>query len=123
MIDPMFRRVPVQFVALAAFFILCQVIGTMCALPDLSEAREAAILMEDNMAYPMDGTIMCPPSLTSSPERQVKHIPITDAGHVPVLQRSAPGVMSGHLSPPPWSRSSAFSIVPISIGSSSVLRI
>ena len=48
-------------------------IGTMCALTDLSRARGAALLMEEGMACLMDGTTLCPPSLTSSPERQIKN--------------------------------------------------
>ena len=45
----------------------------MCALLDLSVARGAALLMEKGMACLMDGTTLCPPSLTSSPERQIKN--------------------------------------------------
>ena len=115
---PMFRRVPLQFIALVIVFTFCQVIGTMCALPDLSEADETAILVEKSTACPMDGTIMCPPSLTASPERQIMNTMAVVVD--PVLSFVSPiGVSSEML----WSWSSAYSIVPISISSSSVLRI
>ena len=119
---PMTRRVKMLYVVLVFFFTLCQVIGTTCALPDLSVAADAALLVEEGIACPMDGTTMCPPSLTSSPERQIKHSMVSDVDHAPILLRPAvvlpvPSVWMQ------WSWSSAFFIVPISISSSSVLRI
>ena len=94
----------------------------MCALPDLSEAEETAILVEGSMACPMDGTIMCPPSLTTSPERQIKNSMVVVVD--PVLSFVSPmEVSAGVSSEMLWSWSSAYSIVPISISSSSVLRI
>jgi hypothetical protein len=120
----MFRRVPLQFIALVIVFTFCQVIGTMCALPDLSEADETAILVEKSTACPMDGTIMCPPSLTASPERQMKNsmIKVNDHDHalIPDNSTEAPASLPVQAS---WSSSGAYSIVPISINSSSVLRI
>ena len=118
----MTRRVKMLYVVLVFFFTLCQVIGTACALPDLSVAADAALLVEEGIACPMDGTTMCPPSLTSSPERQIKHSMVSDVDHAPILLRPAvvlpvPSVWMQ------WSWSSAFFIVPISISSSSVLRI
>ena len=118
----MIQRLNMQYVALVFFFTLCQVIGTTCTLPDLSMAEGEAVLAEESMACPMDGTTMCPPSLTSSPERQIKHGVVSDVDHAPVLlsvstARTSPSV------PAPWSWSSVLSIVPISIDSSSVLRI
>ena len=118
----MIRRVDIQYVALVFFFTLCQVIGTMCALPGLSVAAGTALLVEEGMACPMDGTTMCPPSLTSSPERQIKNSRIMDVDHATILL--SPAAMLTVLSAKTlyfWS--SACSIVPISIGSSSVLRI
>lgn len=116
----MIRRVNTQYTALVLFFTFCQVIGTMCNLPDLSVAEDTAILQEsDGMACPMDGTFMCPPSLTSSPERQVKHTLIADVDHTAVLLSPAPVLVV----PSVWSWSSAPSTVPLSISSSSVLRI
>ena len=116
------RRVNMQYVALVFFFALCQVIRTTCSLPDLSVAADAALLVEEGMACPMDGTTMCPPSLTSSPERQIKHSMVSDVDHAPVpLSFSA--ALTRPSVPGPWSWSSGLSIVPISIGSSSVLRI
>lgn len=109
-------------VALVVFFTFCQVIGTMCASPDLSEAKESAILMETGMFCPMGETISCPPSLISSPERQIKHNLVADADHAPILP-SLGAVLRTSSVQAQWTRSSAGSIVPISIASSSVLRI
>lgn len=108
--------------AMTGFFLLCQVIGVMCAIPDLAMAGEDTILSEEEMVCPIDGTIMCPPSATSSPERQVKNGLTLDVDHAPALLVSA-AVLTTPSVPTLWSWSSAFSIVPISIGSSSVLRI
>lgn len=56
----MTRRVKMLYVVLVFFFTLCQVIGTTCALPDLSVAAGAVLLVEEGMACPMDGATMCP---------------------------------------------------------------
>lgn len=111
-----------QSFALVFFFALCQVIGTTCALPDLSVAADATMLVEEEMTCPMDGTTMCPPSLTSSPERQIKHSLVSGVDHAPILL-SFSIALTHPLAPIPWSWRSELSIVPISIGSSSVLRI
>ena len=119
----MIRRVNTQYIFLVLFFFtLCQVMGTVCLLPDLSVAEGAALLVEKGMACPMEGTIMCPPSLTSSPERQVKYNLVSDVDHATTLLGSA-AVLTVQYTPTlsPWS--SACSMVPISISSSSVLRI
>ena len=118
----MIRRVNTQYFALVLFFTLCQVIGAVCALPDLSVAEGATLLVEEGMACPMDGTSMCPPSATSSPERQVKNGAAIDLDHGPIVLSSA-AVLAAPSVPTQWSQSCACSIVPISIGSSSVLRI
>jgi len=70
---------------MTGLFLFCQVIGVMCAIPDLAMGREAMILSEGTMACPMDGTIMCPPSITSSPERQIKHSMVMDLDHAMIL--------------------------------------
>ena len=118
----MIRRVNIQCVAMVFFFALCQVLGTMCALPDLSPAADAALLVEEGMACPMDGVAMCPPSLTSSPERQIKYNMVSEVDHAPIV-----GSFSTTLTHPSvptlWSWSSLLYITPISIDSSSVLRI
>jgi len=96
--------------------------GTVCPVPDLSMAEGAALLVGEGMACPMDGATMCPPSLTSSPERQINNSRVMDVDHATILL--SPAAMLTVLSAPTlyfWS--SACSIVPISIGSSSVLRI
>ncbi len=118
----MISRIQTRYVALVLFFAFCQVIGTMCAVPDLLMAQETVLLIEDNMACPMDGTIMCPPSLTSSPERQTKHHMVMDIDHAASLL-SPMAVLTIASVPMQCSWSSASSIVPISIASSSVLRI
>jgi hypothetical protein len=110
------------YLALVFFFTLCQVMGTTCALPDLSVAAGEALLVEEGMVCPMDGTTMCPTSLTSSPERQIKSNMVSDVDHAPIL-RSFSIARTRPLIPAQWSWSSVLSIVPVSISSSSVLRI
>ena len=125
MVGLMIRRVNTPYLALVFFFTLCQVIGTVCALPDLPVAADAALLVEEGMACPMDGTTMCPPSLTSSPERQIKTSMVSDVDHAPILLSFSTALTSPSV-PAPWSGSSVLSIVPISMGSSGsspVLRI
>jgi len=117
----MIRRVNTHYFFLVLFFFtLCQVMGTVCPVPDLSMAEGAALLVEEGMPCPMDGTTMCPPSLTSSPERQIMNSMASDVDLAPILVSfsTAPTNPSA-----PWLWSSVLSIVPISIGSSSVLRI
>lgn len=70
--------------AMVLFFIFCQVIGSMCALPDVALAQDQTMISEQGMVCPMDSGFMCPASLTSSPDRQVKIGAALDAGHVPV---------------------------------------
>ena len=119
----MIPRVHTKYVALMIFFTFCQVMGSMCTLPDLSMAEEAAAMVEEHMACPMDGTIMCPPSITSSPERQLKQsIVVMDVAHATILLSSAP-VPVLFPTPTHCSWSNVCSIVPLSIDSSSVLRI
>ena len=118
----MIRRVKMQSFALVLFFALCQVIGTTCALPDLSVAADATMLVEEDMACPMDEATMCPPALTSSPKHQIKHSLVSGVAHASVLL-SVSTALTNPSVPVPWSWSSVLSIVPISISSSSVLRI
>ncbi|TAJ10533.1 MAG: hypothetical protein EPO61_01605 [Nitrospirae bacterium] len=68
--------------AMVLFFIFCQVIGAMCALPDVALAQDQTMISEQGMVCPMDSGLMCPASLTSSPDRQVKIGAALDAGHV-----------------------------------------
>lgn len=118
----MIRRVDLKSGALLLFFTFCQVIGTMCTLPDLSVAETTTVLVEGGMVCPMDGTIMCPPSISSSPERQIMHKLGVDLDRATSLLNSA-AALPVQPAPTLWSWSSASSIVPISISSSSVLRI
>ena len=111
-----------RYILVVLLFTFCQVIGTMCALPDVLMAVDLPVLMEEGMSCPMDGTIMCPPSITSSSERQVKHIAFAqiDDTAVSLLPVAIFAVFSS-LMLGIWN--SAYSLVPISIASSSVLRI
>lgn len=118
----MIRRVNTTYVALAFFFVLCQVIGTMCTLPDLSVVGGAALLVEEEKTCPMEGATMCPPSLTSSPERQTKNSLVLDIDPATILLGSASmRTVPSALTRGSWSCAS--SLVPISIETSSVLRI
>jgi hypothetical protein len=96
--------------------------GTVCPLPDLSAAEGASLLVEEGMACPMDGTTMCPPSLTSSPEPLIKNRMVIDVNHGTILLSPA-AMLTVPSAPTLCFRSSVLSIVPISIGTSSVLRI
>lgn len=118
----MISQAHVRYMALALLFTFCQVIGSMCVMPDLSQAQETAFV-EDRMACQMDGSIMCPPSLTSSPERQVKLTAASNADQAVGLVCLVPLGLTDRVSPVPWFGSSVLSIAPISISSSSVLRI
>ena len=109
---------------LVVLFSFCQIAGTMCTVPDVWLSEDTAQLgveMSD-MACPMDGSIMCPPLLTASPERQIKQAMVDEANpvlsliHHPRVPADVSTEMIGC-----WS--SAYSLVPLSIGSSSVLRI
>ncbi|MDI3467732.1 MAG: Thioredoxin reductase [Nitrospira sp.] len=117
-------KVKMRFFSLILFFALCQIIGTMCTVPDLSLADDAARLAAEmrHMACPMDGTIMCPLSAVSSPERQSKPQTTTDLHQIAVLFSA---VIAFAVFPTfeslSWNSASEF--VPISIASSSVLRI
>jgi hypothetical protein len=96
------------------------VFGTVCALPDFSVVEGAALLVEKGMVCPMDGATMCPPALTSSPERQIKNSMVMDVDHETILLSPA-AVLTVPSTWMQWPWSSECSIVPI--GSSSVLRI
>jgi hypothetical protein len=112
-------------VALVVFFTFCQVFGVMCTMPDLSEADAPASLVNERMTYLMDGTVMCPPSMTSPPERQVKQVKngaVVAPDHGPNVLGLAEGQRTSSV-PPHWSRSSVHSTVPLSMSSFSVLRI
>ena len=119
----MIRRVNTRYIFLVlSFFTLCQVMGTVCPLPDLSLAEDASLLVEKGMVCPMDGATMCPPALTSSPERLIKHSMVMDVDHETILLSPA-AVLTVPSTWMQWPWSSACSTFPISIGSSSVLRI
>lgn len=118
----MFVQVNIRFMVLV--FAFCQVMGAMCSVPDLSWADDMPQMAGElsHAACPMDGTIMCPPSLTASPERQIKTSMVVVADPVLSLVSRAevPAAVSLEMSE---SWSSAYSLVPLSISSSSVLRI
>ncbi len=112
-----------RFFSLVLPFALCQIVGTMCMVPDVLAADEAQVATDMNhMTCPMDDATMCPPSATSSPERQLKHAAAIDLDQA-LLLSSAVTILSTAPIPTPWAWENIFSIVPISIASSSVLRI
>lgn len=113
-----------QSIVMVLFFVLCQVMGLMCVVSDLSLADDAAQLAEgmSDVTCPMDGTIMCPPSAASSPERQLRQTATIHLSQTSVLLGSIAGVTAISILVP-WSWSSTLELVPISISSSSVLRI
>lgn len=118
----MFRLVRTQAAVLVVFFIICQVIGTMCTLPELSEIEATASLVNESMACPMDGAIMCPPSVTSSPERQAKKDAVVALDHgLNLLALYNVQVVASV--PTQWSWSSAGSNASNSLDSSPILRI
>ena len=104
------------------FFVFCQVVNVMCASPDLMIASQPSLLSADRMVCPMDGTIMCPPLAISSPESQGRSNITTNVDPAPLAVDYTFGLTSLG-SPNQWSRSRVLSLVPISIASSSVLRI
>lgn len=114
----------IRSISLVLLFALCQIVGTMCTVPDLSLADDAAQLDEEmnHMACPMDGISMCPLSAVSSPERQSK-LPATIDLHQIATQLSLVEESTVPLTLEFLSWSSASEFVPISIASSSVLRI
>jgi hypothetical protein len=117
-------KVRMRSFSVVLLFAFCQIIGAMCGIPDLSLADDRGQLAEDmsDMACPMDGTIMCPPSAVSSPERQLKQSGAIELNPVQALPDT---VVALNTSPTPvlWSWSFDSELVPISIASSSVLRI
>lgn len=118
----MFSCVNVRSIVLVIVFAFCQVIGTMCLLPDVPTRQDIVAMTQEDVSCPMDGTIMCPPSITSSPERQVSHALFAHIDDGPALLFPA-AMFAVYSSRMPWTWSSAYSLVPISIASSSVLRI
>ncbi|MGC4098183.1 MAG: hypothetical protein QM706_13795 [Nitrospira sp.] len=116
--------VRIRSFSLVLFFAFCQIVGTMCTVPDLPMADDAGRLAEQmgHMACPMDGTIMCPPSAVSSPERKLQHAASMDLNQTLVprspVMASTDFPIFEYVS---WDSASVF--VPISIASPSVLRI
>lgn len=116
------HTVRLQSASLLLFFVFCQVIGTMCVIPDVAIAADVAVLVEGGMTCPMDATTMCPPSLTSTPERESKNAAtilhfLTPLVLNPLVASTLPSLSTlGH-----WS--SVLPSVPLSIVASSVLRI
>lgn len=118
----MISQVHGRYTALVLLFTFCQVIGAMCAVPDLSERHDTAALIEDRVACSMDEAIMCPPSLTSSPERHIKQNIVLGVDQA-AIQPGQVVIQTVPQAGMQWIRSNAHSIVPISIEYSSVLRI
>ncbi len=112
----------VQSIELVLFFALSQVTGAMCTMTDASIGEQSAALIKDMMVCLMDGPVMCPPSATSSPERQGRQGSVGDITHaMPFLTASLDSTTRPIPTLGLWSR--GLSLVPTSMGSSSVLRI
>lgn len=79
--------------AVVLFFGLCQVIGLVCAMPDVALADDTTVLSEETMVCPMQAGLMCPPLLTSSPDRQVKNPPASDL--LDMSSATCPGAQIG----------------------------
>jgi hypothetical protein len=116
------RGIDVRPAAILLVFVFCQVVGLMCVVPHVAVAGEQMVVLEEPMGCPMEGTIICPPSAVSSPERQVKNGAAAAVDQATILLSPSDDLTLPSV-PTQGSRSSALSIVPISIGSSSVLRI
>lgn len=112
----------IKNLSLLLFFLLCQVMGPMCGAPEVSSAAKDTVLAEGSMACTMHESFMCLPSLTSSPDRHAKC-----SGSLYLEQMPAscaiPSAQDRDSVAPPRAWSSVLSIVPVSIASSSVLRI
>jgi hypothetical protein len=74
-------------------FTFCQVIGAMCILTDVVLAVEQAKIAEEGMVCPMDSGIMCPTSLTSSPDRQIKIGTAPHSNHLTFDSGEYPGTL------------------------------
>ena len=107
----MILRLSVRYVTLVLVFAFCQVMGAMCALPDLLVAEGATLFVEEEMACPMDGATMCPPSAMSSPERQVKNGAVADADQTSAVP-SVFRILTNLSAKSQWSWSSDFSLAP-----------
>lgn len=103
-------------------FTLCQVIGAMCMLPNLSLSADQVTISEEGMVCPMDSGTMCSTSLTSTPDRQIK-LSVTLAADGPVL--FSIGSPDGSFFPTAYSRWRSWPLESFSplFSSSSVLRI
>lgn len=109
---------------LVLVFALCQVTGAMCAMPGVSVAWEVPQLAEEmsHAGCSMDGALACPPSLTSSHERQVQISTVSDVDAAQIVANGATTPVSSSARPI-GSVGTTYSIVLVSIASSSVLRI
>lgn len=112
---------PIAFVII---FAICRVAGVMCTLPDLSPIQETMSLVEgrSGMMCLVGDALMCPPAVTSNPERQAKDNVTLDKDH---SQNVVTAVPTTHQF---WdhkirSGNDVHFLIPISIASSSVLRI
>jgi hypothetical protein len=122
--DWLVTKVKMRLFCVVLLFALCQIIGTMCTVPDLLLADDTAQMaaVMSHMSCPMNGTIMCPPSAVSSPERQSKPQSTTDLHQIVVLLSLVTAfTVSPYLES--LSCGSASEFIPISIASSSILRI
>lgn len=90
-------------------------------IPDVAMASDVVMLVDESMTCPMEAATICPPSLTSSPERQLRNDTTIDLSLAPIVLR--PVVLRVPSVSMLSSWDNVFSIVPLSIAASSVLRI
>lgn len=102
-------------------YAVCFIGQVMCGVPDVLMADGHA-WSERTMFCAMDGTGVCPPSLASSPEREVNAEPARSPldGTISLVVAVPTSLL---MAPSLWSRSTVFSIVPVSIAASPILRI
>ena len=70
--------------SLPVFFLVCHVLGVMCAVPDLVGAADQVVISEATMACPMGGGPTCAPLLVSSQDRDPKGQRVLADDHVGV---------------------------------------
>ena len=90
-------------------------------IPDVPVEIKAVALVPKSMVCPMEGSTLCPPSLTSSPERLVKNDTPIDLSLAPIVLSPVALRVPSVSMPSSWDN--VLPIVPISIAASSVLRI
>ena len=90
----MVQRFRIRVLAILLFFVFCQTAGIMCGLPDVSMIGDGMAVAEAGMMCPMDGGMTCPPLITSSADRQIKHSSALNPVNSPLLGERAYAVVT-----------------------------